>query len=362
MKNLFSFRVLLGFAIGLFFLYLAFWKPDVAGLIARRVGLVQALIGTPRIQVSELGQVLVNAKYLYLLPALLMFLVSFHVRAYRWKVFLQPVGRVPFRAAFSAMMIGYMVNNILPFRMGELYRAYALGKDVKISRSSAFATIVVERVFDILCLLLVLGIVLLFFPFPSWIKHSSLITFSGTVVLIALLLLMMRKTELLVNLLRKLFGTWGQRIGERAEHIFRKFTEGLGAFKQTEHYLLITIASLLLWFFYLGCVYCTFYTFDFVTPEYPKIYQSAVMASMVILAVGTIAIIIPSTPGAVGTYHGVCVLGLSLFDVPAEQAMGFALVMHLFNYLPLTIIGLACFWRQNLRFADVKVDEKLTSV
>jgi uncharacterized protein (TIRG00374 family) len=312
--------------------------------------------------VSELGQVLLSAKYLYLLPALLMFLMSFYVRAYRWKVFLQPVGNVPFRASFSAMMIGYMVNNILPFRMGELYRAYALGMDVKISRSSAFATIVVERVFDVLCLLLVLGIVLLFFPFPPWIKQSALITFSGTVVLIAILFVMMRKTELLVKLLRKLFGNWGQRIGERTEHVFRKFTEGLEAFKQTEHYLLITISSLLLWFFYLGCVYCTFYTFDFVTPEYPKVYQSAVMASMVILAVGTIAIIIPSTPGAVGTYHGVCVLGLSLFDVPAEQAMGFALVMHLFNYLPLTIIGLACFWRQNLRFADVKVDEKLTSV
>ena len=88
MKKLFSFRVLLGFAVGLFFLYLAFWKPDITGLISGRVGLAQALIGTPRIQVSELGQVLVNAKYLYLLPALLMFLTSFHVRAYRWQHFL----------------------------------------------------------------------------------------------------------------------------------------------------------------------------------------------------------------------------------------------------------------------------------
>ncbi len=362
MKKLFSFRVLLGFAVGLFFLYLAFWKPDISGLVAGRIGLKQALIGTPRIQVSELGQVLAHAKYLYLLPALLMFLTSFHVRAYRWKLFLLPVGNVRFGAAYSSMMIGYMVNNILPLRMGEIFRAHALGREEKVSRSSAFATIVVERVFDILCLLLILGIILLFFPFPPWIKRSALITLIATVVLVAVLLLMMRKTELLVKLLRKLFGTRGQRIGERSEDVFRKFTKGLQAFKQTEHYILITVTSLLLWVFYLGCVYCTFYTFDFVTPEYPKIQQSAIMASLVILAVGTIAIIIPSTPGAVGTYHGVVVLGLSLFDVQAEQAMGFALVMHLFNYLPLTIIGLACFWRQNLRFADVQAEEKMTSV
>jgi uncharacterized membrane protein YbhN (UPF0104 family) len=109
-------------------------------------------------------------------------------------------------------------------------------------------------------------------------------------------------------------------------------------------------------------VYCMFYTFDLISPQFPGIQRSPIMASLVILAVGTIAITVPSTPGAVGTYHGVVVLGLTLFGVPPEQGIGFALVNHLFNYLPLTLIGLYYFWRQNLRFADIAAEQELESV
>ena len=359
MKRFFSPRVWLGFAVGLFFLYLAFWKPDVGGLLRGDVGLMESLVGTPRIQISELALVLKEAKYIYLLPAIVMFLISFYVRAYRWKLFLLPVGAVRFGLAFSAMMIGYMVNNILPLRMGEIFRAYSLGRGGGVSRSSAFATIVVERLFDIMCLLLILGIILLLFPFPHWIRQSSLITFVGTIVLIGVLVVMILKTEQLVVFGRRLFGFLGHGIVDRIEHITRQFTKGLDVFRRTEHYFVIIVSSIILWGFYLGCVYCMFYTFDFVSPEYPKVEQSPIMASLVILAVGTIAITVPSTPGAVGTYHGVVVLGLSLFDVPAEQAMGFALVNHLFNYLPLTLIGLFAYWKQNLRLSDVQAEAEL---
>lgn len=362
MKKLFSLRVWLGFLVGLLFLYLAFWKPDVAGFFRGRVGLAQALIGTPRIMIPELIRVLKHANYLYLLPAMAMFLTSFYVRAYRWKLFLLPVGNIRFGTAFSSMMIGYMVNNILPLRMGEIFRAYSMGKAGKVSRSSAFATIVVERLFDILCLLLILGIVFLLFPFPEWIRKSSLITLIGTVALVAVLVLLIFRTEQIIRINRRLFDRLGQGIVERVEYITRQFTRGLEVFSRTEHYFLIIVSSLILWVFYAGCIYCVLYTFDFVSPAYPKIEHSPIMTSLVLLAVGTIAITIPSTPGAVGTYHGVIVLGLSLFGVPAEQAMGFALVNHLFNYLPLTVIGLYFYWKQNLRFSEIQAQETIEPV
>jgi uncharacterized protein (TIRG00374 family) len=361
-RKFFSLRVWLGFLIGVFFLYLAFWKPDISGLFHGRVGPIQALIGSARIRIPELIQVLAHARYLYLLPALVMFLASFYVRAYRWKLFLLPVGNVRFGSSFSSMMIGYMVNNILPLRMGELFRAYSIGQAEKISKSSAFATVVVERLFDILCLLLILGIIFLFFPFPSWIRQSSLITLAGTVILVAMLVFLIFKTELAVKINVKVFGVLGKRIAEKIEHITRQFTRGLDIFKRTEHYFIIIVASLILWVFYAACVYCVLYTFDFVSPEFPLIQHSPIMISLVILAVGTIAIIIPSTPGAVGTYHGVVVLGLSLFGVPAEQAMGFALVNHLLNYLPLTLIGLYCYWRHNLHLSEIQAQEDLEPV
>ena len=87
-------------------------------------------------------------------------------------------------------------------------------------------------------------------------------------------------------------------------------------------------------------------------PEYPMIHDDLVGSVLVMLVVTTIGFVIPGAPGAVGTYHGIAVLGLSLFNVPGDRAAGFAVLLHALNYIPLTLVGLLFFWKYGFSFHD----------
>lgn len=133
-------QFLLGILISAIFLYLAFRNVDLTKMI------------------SALQQ----AHYLWLIPGILFMFLSLLIRAYRWHYFLLPIREVKFSKLFSAMMIGYMANNVFPLRLGELLRAVAIGRSAGISRASAFATIIVERIIDIISLLIILGFTVFF--------------------------------------------------------------------------------------------------------------------------------------------------------------------------------------------------------
>jgi glycosyltransferase 2 family protein len=105
-----------------------------------------------------------------------------------------------------------------------------------------------------------------------------------------------------------------------------------------------------MWAIYGGIVYCVLYALGFVNSGIAFIDDNPIGATLIILLVTTIGFTIPGAPGGVGTYHGVTVLGMSLFGVPGEKAAGFALVLHALNYIPLTVLGLIFFWKLGLSF------------
>ena len=121
-----NWRFWLGLLISLFFLYLS-------------------LRG---VKVREAIDALRSANYLYLIPGFVLYFIGVWMRSMRWGVLLRPIKSLTARQLFPTVVIGYMANNILPARLGELVRAYILGEQEHISKSSTFATIIVERMFD----------------------------------------------------------------------------------------------------------------------------------------------------------------------------------------------------------------------
>ena len=115
--------------------------------------------------------------YWYIIPVILLNLIGFLFRSLRWKYLIEPVKIIRLLNLFSSVMIGFMANNVLPVRLGEIVRAYSIGKMEKISRSSAFATVVVERVLDIFFILLVFLILFFLFPFsvsfPDYLLENT---------------------------------------------------------------------------------------------------------------------------------------------------------------------------------------------
>lgn len=166
-------QVFIGLLISAVFLYLAFRNVNI----------------------PEMVEALEKANYWWLLPGIVMMFISLGIRAYRWQFFLLSIAKVPIKKLFSSMMIGYMANNVLPLRLGEIMRALAIGNSAKISRTSAFATILVERIIDVISLLMILGFTVFFHEFPPNIKNAGLIIFAGSVLLVVFIVLLMEKTD-----------------------------------------------------------------------------------------------------------------------------------------------------------------------
>jgi uncharacterized protein (TIRG00374 family) len=89
-----------------------------------------------------------KVKYLNIILVVFLTILGFYLRAIRWYYLMKPLKSIKISSLFSATMIGFMTNNILPARLGEVFRAYIIGRKENIKKTASFATIIVERVFD----------------------------------------------------------------------------------------------------------------------------------------------------------------------------------------------------------------------
>lgn len=345
-------KLFLGIAISLIFIYLSFWKPQFGLIFSGSV--FDALFGSPRIDMEKLGQSIKTARIVYMLAIMLLVYIGWWIRAWRWQIFAMPIKKVKAKLAFSALMIGYLGNNVMPLRAGEFMRAYVVGKRAEMSMSSALATVVVERVVDMVMLLICFGLSMLLFPIPGLVRKAGIIILVATAGLIGfLMMLIFQRVKALViaEWMLKFSPRW---LREKLLKIVHDFTTGLEVFRRREHYFIAIVWTLVMWALYLFIIYVSFYLFNLVSPEYPEIYKAPFIATIVIVTLTTAGIAIPSAPGAVGTYHGVCLFGMvELFKVPPEMAMSYAILLHLTNFLPMTLIGIYCLFREGLKLTDI---------
>ncbi len=325
-------KVLLGLAISLLFLYLAFRNVDFASML-------EALQGV---------------NYWWLLPGIGFMFISLAIRAYRWGYFIRPLREVPFRKLYSAMMIGYMANNVFPLRLGEVMRAYVIGRSANISKTSSFATILVERIIDVISLVVILGITIFFGEFPDYIQKAGWLIFTFAVSMVLFIILLMEKTRATLRSVWILSSPFPTRIKKSINRLLRKFLAGFEVFRQTSQYFTIIMQSISLWLLYAGIIYVTFIAFD-IEPAHSSLF----VASLVLLVMISIGIMIPSSPGFVGTYHLLCKEGLALFGVGANEAISFAIVLHILNYIPMTLVGFYYFWKENLHFKDALAEKEV---
>jgi len=161
------------------------------------------------VNLDELIDQLKKANYFIAIAASMIgVLIGGWIRAYRWKFFLEPIkDRIRFRNLFSSMMIGYMMNSIVP-KSGEVSRPVVLAKQEDISRASAFGTIIAERIFDMLSLFISFGFCLFYFKdsifdafgndFEQYALYGSIVVMAG-VILIIIMILNLERTEYFIE-------------------------------------------------------------------------------------------------------------------------------------------------------------------
>ena len=163
----------LGIVISIVFMYLAFRKVDLNQMLESFKGI----------------------NYSYLLLIFFSVLVSDWLRAIRWQYFLIPIKKIDITSLFSSIRIGYAANVLLPARLGDVIRAYIIGKKRDISAGCAFATIVTEKIADMFSLLILMALTLLIYPFPDWVTNSGYIMFFVTTGFFLFLILLKRNTK-----------------------------------------------------------------------------------------------------------------------------------------------------------------------
>lgn len=316
------FKLIIGIIISVFFLYLAFGKTDF----------------------SQMLDSFRKANYWLFIPATLATIFAHWVRALRWRYFLNSVKRVPLGSLFSATLIGYMGNTVLPAHLGELFRANVIGHREKISTSSTLATIVIERILDVLALLIIMVLTLLIYPFPEWVTRSGYIMFILTIGLFVFLVLLKQQNQNSIRLMRFFLKLLPEKIAMRLEAMITAFIEGINGMRRKRDYLIVLLLSFLIWFGYWLNLHIIMYAFGFF-----ETYSINAVSSLVLLVITTISVVVPSSPGYVGTYHYLCQLSLELFGVPRSVGLSYAFVAHGLSILPTAIIGFFLAWKEGIK-------------
>ena len=310
--------------------------------------------------IHELVNILKTTNYLYVFLGMSIGVFGGSaLRAIRWGILMEPIKKdISFKNLFATTIIGYMMNNLFP-RSGEVVRPYMLGKRENISRASAFATIIVERIIDTVMFLIMFGIALIYFKdritdsIPS--IGSAVIILSAAIFLMLIwILFMMIKPTQSLNIVKFFTKFLPAKLHEKVDNIFDSLLSGLRLLKKPSLFFRIATYSVLIWVVYLISTYLPFYSFNILTSGEGTGVIKGLWDANLLLVLINVAMFIPS-PAATGPYHYICKVTLvNMFMVSEPSALGYGTATHAMSFLLFLIAGLFYFFKYNYKISDIK--------
>jgi len=305
-----------------------------------------------RIDLEQLINSLREANTLDVSVAVLFILLTQVIRSLRWKVLLRSIKVTRMINLLSATSIGAMADMILPARIGDLLRAGLIGRKEKVSKVSSLATIVIERVFDVLTILLILLLVVLFYRLPvpqaeamSAIRTAGVIATGFCLIVIGALLMLKTKLPTITHMLDRLLVFLPEKVRVTISEILASFSLGLQSIAVNWHLAIILLYSILLWSAFAFSNFFVLRSLHF--DCHPAL-------AFFILLFQVLGVTLPSSPGFIGTYHAAVVTGLSAFGISLEDALSAAILMHAAFFFPLIGCGLLFLWKENMSFSDMR--------
>ncbi|MDW8055834.1 MAG: lysylphosphatidylglycerol synthase transmembrane domain-containing protein [Elusimicrobiota bacterium] len=300
------FKFILGIAISIILLLLAFRKVDF-GLILRNFS--QVKIG-------------------YLISSVLLGMIILLLRSYRWKQFIEEYKNCKLINFFESINIGLFFNNILPFRMGDLVQAYMVSKKTGVPKSLSLSTVLMERFIDLFPPIISIIIGSFFIILPQQV--SIILSVSVLFFLITGVIFIFKFRNLILHFLGKISSK--QKFWLRVLSLFKNFYSAIDNFKNVKILMKVIILTLLLWTGYSTGMLLVCYSLNINLPS--------IWAGYLIQAITALSVVIPSSPGYVGSWEFMGSLALSIFNVEKDKALSFALLSHFVGMLPVLIFGL----------------------
>lgn len=313
------------------------------GVIVSVVFLAWALQG---LNWQDFGATLATANYWWLIPGVLVYFIAVWLRTWRWHYMLGHIKPISIARLFPTVVIGYMGNNVYPARAGEVLRSYVLRRQEGVPITSSLTTVILERLFDGLVMLLFIAITLPFAPLPAIYRQVVLgFTVAFSIALLFFFALAMRP-EQLSQLYAYIVDRWlPAPVRPRIHGLFDGVIDGLQSLRSPRNVAFIAITSVLIWVTETG-------TYWFVMHAFP--FEVSFLVLMLMTAVVNLFTTIPSTPGYVGTFHAPGIAILTQFGVPQALATGYTVVLHMALWLPITLLGGVYMLHESLGWRDME--------
>jgi uncharacterized protein (TIRG00374 family) len=277
------------------------------------------------------SEALRTSNYWWLVPALMVLACAIGVRALRWRLLFDPATRPAYAPTLRAMLIGYLFNQLLPVRAGEAARVVALNRDAKTSLAEATGTVVIERVFDVLALLLLLFAMVPWLPPLTWLRAAEILAIVLALGLALLGFVLLRYGERPLQLLLRPLSRLPPVSRTRVDGVAASLTRGLAGIR---HVRMATIAfswTIASWLLIGLSAWLLMRGFDF---------RASVGAGMLVAIATGLGWIIPAAPGAVGVFEAATVVALTAYGVSESEALSYAVVLHGMNFVPFIVAGL----------------------
>ena len=303
------------------------------------------------LELDKFWDTVTHANYWWILPGVAVYFVGVWARAWRWHYLLKPIKEIPTGTMFPIVTIGYMGNNIYPFRAGEVLRAVILKRRQNVSVSGSLATIFVERIFD--------GVVMLSFVFlnlPELAKLNTDSGFVGKIQDVAIYGTIAFASALLVFLLAAMFpqitakvGLWciehflPERLHTKIISLMNKFLDGLASLRSPLNVLMVFLTSVVIWLLETGKYWFVMHAFNF---------EVSFFALMLMNGIVNLATTLPSAPGYIGTFDAPGIAVLMAYGVDQATAAGYTLVLHAALWIPITVLGAYYLAKEGIQWND----------
>ncbi len=333
-----SLKYVLSFLLAAVFLYIAFQGVDL----------------------DKVFHTISQASIFWIVIFVISMIFSHYLRALRWKIILSSVKKdTSIYNLFGALMVGYGVSCVVP-RLGEVSRAVVLGKWEKLSRSSMFGTVILERIIDVifLGLTIIVSVIIwsrnLYDIFP-WLKSAIYLTVFIIAVIILFIYLLVKFKERFYGLIIKIIGRISTKGAHKAAYVFDMMTQGFVSLKGVRNYVYTIILSALIMIVYALNAYIGFFTLGM-----QNIQHVTYEMGWILMSISAIGVVIP-TPGAIGSYEALTKAALVLlFGFGDSISLAYAVLTHALSYFLFIFAALISFFVLNKQhenlFKVVKTD------
>ena len=306
--------------------------------------LVLALRG---LSLGAVWQHMATANYLWLVPGVAVYFVAVWARTWRWHYLLRPIKVISLRSMWPPVVIGYMGNNILPFRAGEVVRAYVLKRKEGVSMGAGLATVIVERIFDGLVMLIFVLIGLPRVPnLPLFLKQTvalASLAFGLALILLAIWAVKPQLAQAVYGYLINRFAP--DRFRQPLITIADNFTSGLSSLRSIRDVAMVFFTSIVIWLLETVKYFFVTYAFGFSVSFFVLMLMNGVV---------NLATTLPSAPGYIGTFDGPGIQVLEIFGVDPAVAAAYTLVLHAALWLPITLLGFYYLVREGLSWQEFR--------